>query len=287
MSSAAALLDFIAQSPSPWHCVAEAARRLRADGFAEHPASAPPRPLNPGDGGFLREGGTLIAWRMGGQSPAEAGFRILGAHTDSPNLRLKPRAEYTREGYLQWGVEVYGGALLHTWTDRDLVALRGDAGIETRLLRIERPIARVPNLAIHLQRELKTEGLKLDRQKHLPPVVALADEDAGSGAVLTALLADTLAIDPARILGFDLGLHDLQPPVLGGLHEEFIFAPRLDNQASCFVALQALLSLDAVPAPTSVVVLFDHEEVGSTSSRGACGALRRRGSRRALSLIHI
>jgi len=276
MADAQGLIDFIAAGPSPFHCVAEASRRLALAGFVTHDLGGEPRTWEPGAGGLIERGGTLIAWRAGAAAPAAAGFRVLGAHTDSPNLRLKPSAERLSEGFLQWGVEVYGGVLLHTWTDRDLgvsgrVAVRGSGGTELHPVRVERPIARVANLAIHLQRELRTDGLKLNKQKHMAPLVGLGD----APGALQELLAAELGVAADDLLAWDLGLHDLQPPVIGGLGSEFVFAPRLDNQASCYMALEALLAVDDVPAPTSVVVLFDHEEVGSRSERGAGSALLR------------
>jgi aspartyl aminopeptidase len=281
LADAQGLIDFIAAGPSPSHCVAHAAGRLEAAGFQAHDLAEVPRTWEPGDGGFIARAGTLIAWRCGGEAPAAHGFRMVGAHSDSPNLRLKPNAEVVVEGFQQWGVEVYGGVLLHTWTDRDLgvsgrVALKGPQGVEMRLVRVERPIARVANLAIHLQRKIRTDGLLLNAQKHMVPLVGLVgEEDPDAPGALQRLLAETLQVDLDRLLSWDLGLHDLQPPVIGGLNSEFVFAPRLDNQASCYMALEALLALDVLPAATSVLVFFDHEEVGSRSSRGAGSALLR------------
>lgn len=271
------LCHFIHASPSPFHCVAEAARRLALAGFQTVDEAAEPARRAAGSGGYVVRGGSIVAWRLGSAPPAAAGFRIVGAHTDSPNLRLKPRPEVVKEGYVQWGVEVYGGALLSTWLDRDLgisgrVAVRGPGGVELRLVRVDRPIARIPNLAIHLDREVNDRGLVLNRQTHLAPIVALA---AGGGAdsALQTLLAAEGGCASEELLGWDLGLHDVQPPVVGGLNGEFVFSPRLDNQASCFSALEALLATTDVPRSTAVVALFDHEEVGSGSERGAASTL--------------
>ena len=271
--TARALCRFIDDSPSPFHCVAAAVQRLTAAGFAAVDDRRPFGPLRPGDGGFVVRGGTVVAWRAGGASPSEAGFRILGAHTDSPNLRIKPAPELTRDGYRQWGVEVYGGVLLHTWLDRDLglagrVAVRGDAGPVVRMVDVRRPIARIPSLAIHLDRDVTTKGLVVNQQQHLPPIVGLGEAVEGPGS-LAALVAAELECETAELLSWDLCLYDLTPAALGGLAEEFVFSARLDNQASCFTALEALLGLEEVPEATSVVVLFDHEEVGSGSERGA------------------
>jgi len=274
MDAARDLLAYTQASPSPFHCVAESIRRLAAAGFVELDEGGEPTELSPGQGYYIQRSGTLLAWRTGAQNPAEAGFRIIGAHTDSPNLRLKPNAEYTKEGFLQWGVEVYGGVLLHTWTDRDLglsgrVALRGDSGgVEMRLVRVDRPLARVANLAIHLNRSIRTDGLKLNAQSHMAPLVGL-----GEAGALKSLLAAELGCDEAALLNWDLGLHDIHAPTLGGITDDFVFSARLDNQASCHAALSALLAASGDVTHTSVVALYDHEECGSRSAHGAASAL--------------
>jgi len=276
MSSAQGLIDFIAASPSPQHCVHEVEKRLLAAGFTQLDTASEPQELEAGSGGYFTLSGTVVAWRMGSKSPSESGFQMVGAHTDSPNLRLKPNAEFTREGFVQWGVEVYGGVLLSTWLDRDLglsgtVALRNGKGVRSELVRIERSIARVPNLAIHLNRTVNTDGLKLNKQKHLAPVVGIAKD----GPLLLPLLCEELGCKDEDILGWELGLHDTVPPCLGGVNNEFIFSPRLDNQASCYTALEGLLSLKDTPESTALIVLFDHEECGSKSERGASSAMLR------------
>src|SRR5262245_32476282 len=172
------LLRFIDRSPTPYHAVVEAVARLRAVGFTEL-AEAELWELSPGDARYVvRGGGSLFAFVVGERSPAEAGFHLVGAHTDSPNLRLKPLPDVSREGYRQLAVEPYGGVLLHSWLDRDLslagrVTLATPAGVAVRLVDFARPLLRVPNLAIHLQREIATKGLELNAQTHLVPVVGL------------------------------------------------------------------------------------------------------------------
>ena len=272
---AQALIDYIHGSPSPYHCVAQTAAALKGAGFSEVSAADEWPTMNIGAGHFLRRNGTLIAWRNGEKAPAVAGFRMVGAHTDSPNLRLKPQADYQKEGYAQWGVQVYGGVLIYTWFDRDLglsgrVFTRGDDGPVERLIRIDEPIARVSSLAIHLNRKIREDGFKPNSQTELPPLVGLTDEDA-KGALET-LLCEQLEVEFEDVLGHDLMLHDVQPPTLGGVNGEFIFAPRLDNQGSCYTALQGLLAAD-VGAPTALIPLFDHEECGSRSAHGGDGAL--------------
>lgn len=269
-ASAPGLLEYVASSPSPYHCVSATAEALVAAGFVEVDERSDLGTLRAGDRGFVQRAGTIVAWVAGSDSPARAGFRIVGAHTDSPNLRLKPAAEYAKEGYAQWGVEVYGGVLPYTWFDRDLgmcgrIALRGDDGVETRLIRVDRPIARVTSLAIHLNREIRTKGFKPNAQNELPPILGLEAEGPGA-------LERLLGVELDQVLGWDLMLHDLQKPRLGGLDEEFVLAPRMDNQFGCYVALHGLLRAE-VGAATAVVALFDHEEVGSGSAQGAEGAV--------------
>lgn len=270
-ADASGLCDFIQASPTPFHCVAEVARRLREAGFVEIEESAEPVTIEPGAGGYIRRCGTIIAWRAGTDAPPAGGFRILGAHTDSPNLRVKPLPDVGSEGYRQLAVEPYGGLVAATWTDRDLglsgqVMVRGANGPQPRLFRCDEPIARIPNLAIHLNREVNKSGLCLDFQKHLPPVVGLG-EWGGLGAWLSERL-------DADVVAWEMSLHDLQPPVIGGLDGEFVFAPRLDNQASCYMATTALIGAQPARA-TQVIALYDHEEIGSQSFRGAMGPLLR------------
>ncbi len=267
------LLSFIQASPSPFHCVEESARRLLAAGFKEFRDSDEPLSVEAGQAAFVKRAGSILAYRAGAISPAAAGFTILGAHTDSPNLRIKPKPDLGRHGYAQWGVEPYGGVLMSTWLDRDLgvsgrVHVRGSDGRpKARLFRCDEPIARIANLAIHLNREVNSKGLKLDFQDHLPPLVGM-----GSAPAFGKWLSDELG--GAEVLSWDLGLMDVQPPTMGGFDESFIFSPRLDNQASCYAALRALIDAETADT-TQVVVLFDHEEVGSRSHSGAMGAFLR------------
>lgn len=264
-------ISFIHASPTPYHCVETALARLRAKGFTEIDERAEPKQHDAGAGAFIRRGGTIIAWRAGTSSPVVAGMVLLGAHTDSPNLRLKPRPDVKSAGYRSWGVEPYGGLLLSTWLDRDLgisgrVTVSRSGVLVDELVRCDRPVAHIPNLAIHLNRTVNDQGLILDRQKHLPPLVGLERARDFKGFLSSLVDGD--------VVGFDLSLHDLQAPTRGGVDDELLFSPRLDNQASCYVALQALL--DAKPSPrTQVIALFDHEEIGSRSQTGAQGAILR------------
>ena len=270
------LCDYIWDSPSPYHCVDSSTARLRAAGFIELKEQDVWSALPPGAAHYIIRDGTLVAWRMGTDSIPVAGFRLLGAHTDSPNLRLKPHADYVREGYTQWGVEPYGGILAYTWFDRDLglsgrVVLRGSNGPVLRNVRIDRPLARIASLAIHLNRGIRTDGFKPNAQQHFPPMLGMFHDDAPD--LLPRLISDALDVDPRDFIGGDLMLHDLQVPVVGGVNGDFVFAPRLDNQASCYTAIEALIAQQQPVAPTIGAVLFDHEEVGSRSSSGAAGQL--------------
>jgi aspartyl aminopeptidase len=264
------LLAFIEAAPTPYHAVAEVAARLSEAGF-QRLSERDSWPLTPGERGFVvRGGGSIAAFRLGKKSPADAGFVIVGAHTDSPNLRLKPNADLTANGYEQLAVEVYGGVLLTTWLDRDL-GLAGRVVLEdgsTRLVKLPGSFCRVPSLAIHLNRDVNTGGLTLNPQTQLLPIAALKLD--GGGLELRERLAAALGagIPPGAIHGSDLCLFDTQPPALGGARGELIFSARLDNLASCHAALSALLATGDADA-TRVVVLYDHEEVGSESATGA------------------
>ena len=273
------LLDFIDRSPTPYHAVAEAAQRLEAKGFTRL-SETDLWDHAPGSRHYvIRNEGSLIAFEVGTQSPATQGFRILGAHTDSPNLRVKPLPDVQAHGYQQLGVEPYGGVLLHTWLDRDLslagrVVVEADGILETRLLDFGRPLLRIPNLAIHLNREIREKGLKINPQQHLSPLMGLADAPAFMDLLAGELSAQgTVEIASGDISGFDLMTYDTQASNISGAGGEFIQAPRLDNLASCHASLHALFAAgDAgTSATTRVVALYDHEEVGSRSAAGAAG----------------
>lgn len=268
------LCAFLDRSPTPFHAAREAASRLEAAGFREI-GERDAWSLAPGDRRYLLRGGTLIAFAVGSESPAAGGFRMIGAHTDSPNLRVKPNGDLSRSGYQQVGVEVYGGAIHATWTDRDLsiagrVLLRGTQGVEARLVDLARPVARVPNLAIHLNRGVNKEGLVLNEQKHLVPILGLGKEGA-----LRASIARSLEISADDILSYDLSFYDTEKAVIGGLDGEFVFSARLDNLASCHAATSALAASTASAKTTRLIALYDHEECGSRSMAGAAGSVLR------------
>ncbi len=265
---------FIDASPSPYHVVAEVAERLVARGWRELREEDPFQPL-PAKG-FVRRGGSLHAWFLPPGAGPEAGFRIVGAHTDSPNLRVKPKPDTGRVNVRQIGVEVYGGVLLNSWLDRDLglsgrVFVENERGeLEERLFLDSRPLARVAQLAIHLDREVNDKGLVLNRQAHLAPLWALGEREQGGFA---HYLAGRVGAPTEALRSFDVMFHDVQPSRILGRDRELLAAPRLDNLCSCFCGLEALIQVagQGHAAGPVILALFDHEEVGSASRGGAAG----------------
>jgi aspartyl aminopeptidase len=275
VAAARDLCSFVDASPTPFHAVAETVRRLSAAGFSEVSEREVFR-FSPGEKRYvIRGGGTIIAFIVGTEAPAEAGFRILGAHTDSPNLRIKPNADASRHGYRQVGVEVYGGALYSTWLDRDLsiagrILVRRSGSIEAITVDLTRLTCRVPNLAIHLNRTVNTDGLVINAQKHLVPVLGLGKE-----LDLKAMLARAAGEPSDALLDYDVMLYGVQKSAIAGLDDEFVLAPRLDNLGSCHAATSALLASGPSAPHSRVVVLYDHEECGSRSAVGAAGSALR------------
>ena len=280
MSDAVAdLLVYIDRLPTPYHAVAETRRRLFGAGYQECLAHEVWE-LGPGDRRFLVRGdGSLVAFEVGAAAPAEAGFRVIAAHTDSPNFRLKPRPDVDAEGYRQLAIEAYGAVLLHTWLDRDLsiagrVVLRDGSATNSVLVDFARPLLRIPNLAIHLSREQRTEGLKLNPQTHMVPIVGLEGAPDLNEFVTQELRAQKIAdVGSEDVLAFDLMTYDTQRAATSGVRGEFVHASRLDNLASCHAGVSALLGASSTPDFTRVLVLYDHEEVGSRSAQGAAGPL--------------
>jgi len=270
------LLLFLRDSPTPYHAVASASTRLEAAGFSALYERDSWESISPGKYFVAHGESALLAFVVPAAAKLE-GFRIVGAHTDSPNLRLKPKPEYTKEGYAQLGVEVYGGALINSWLDRDLslagrVLLRDGSGkTSSRLIRFEKALLRIPQLAIHLDRDVVEKGLHLNKQEHLAPVIGLA----GEGDDLTAMCMHQLGVSREEIAQLDLMLFDIVPPAIAGKNREFLFSARLDNLGMSHAAIHALI--DAAPGSKDLPVvpmaaLFDHEEVGSESFTGASSA---------------
>jgi aspartyl aminopeptidase len=270
---------YVSASPSSFHAVQEAARRLDEAGFTGLDE------LQPWDGGagsfYIVRDGALIAWVVPEGAGPVTGFNILGAHTDSPSFKLKPKATTGAHGWLQAGVEIYGGPLLNSWLDRELqlagrlVMLDG-----AQHLTATGPLLRFPQLAIHLDRAVN-DGLTLDKQRHMNPVWGLGNPaDVDLLAVLASHVADA-SVDPARIGGYDVVIADTQPPAVFGANREFFASGRLDNLSATHAGLAALIShafaSGTGPArtggPIAVLAAFDHEEIGSNSRSGACGPI--------------
>ena len=266
---AADLSEFVSASPSSYHATAAAADRLDAAGFHrldERDSWA----LEPGRGYFVVRDGAIIAW----MTPKETAsvippFRVLGSHTDSPAFKLKPGEEFTTAGVRQVGVEIYGGPLLNSWLDRELAfAGRLSLADGTVVLARTGAIARIPQLAIHLDRQVN-EGLTLDKQRHTTPIVGLADL---AEADVLEILAASAEVDPELIVGHDVYTIPVQAPALFGAADEFFASPRLDNLLSVHAGVTAMVGLDAEALDhLALFAGFDHEEIGSNSRSGASG----------------
>jgi aspartyl aminopeptidase len=261
--SAQGLCEFIDASPSPFHVCVTVAQRLSAAGFTE----LSERDEWPGEGRFFTvRAGSLVAWRAD-EAGRTGPFRIVGAHTDSPNLRVKQHPDRFVSGWQVVALQPYGGAWLNSWLDRDLgisgrLSVRVGNTVDHRLVRIDEPILRVPQLAIHLAEDRKS--VSLDPQRHVNAVWGVG---SGPRSFLT-YVAERAGVDAADSLGADLMTHDLTPSRLAGVDGKLVSAPRLDNQATCYAGLEAFLA--AEPGEhMPVLVLFDHEEVGSQSDHGA------------------
>ncbi|KAJ3552716.1 hypothetical protein NM688_g4008 [Phlebia brevispora] len=301
--AAARLINFVNASPTPFHAVQTAADRLKKAGFQkiretdewDHVLQAGGKYF------FTRNQTALLAFTLPQKWKAGAGVSIVATHLDSPNLRVRPVSKKSRVGYLQVGVETYGGGIWHTWFDRDLslagrvVVAKKDGTFTATLVKIDKPILRIPSLAIHLDRTVN-EAFKFNRENEFTPILGLIetelnatkpDETKNPGAssvqdnhhaALLELLADHLSIAPEEIHDFELHLYDTQPATFAGINNEFVFSPRLDNQFSSFAAVEALATTataQSFPSEGNVncIALFNHEEVGSVSTSGAESSL--------------
>ena len=280
------LIDFLKASPTPFHATASLAQRLEAAGYQRLDERAPWHTEAGGRYYVTRNDSAIIAFQLGKRPPIEAGIRLVGAHTDSPCLRVKPQPELQRQDFFQLGVEVYGGALLAPWFDRDLslagrVTFRRDGKVESQLIDFQNPIAVIPNLAIHLNREAN-QGWAINPQNELPPILAqLAGADkADFRALLANQLASEHGLNADAVLDYELSFYDTQSAAVIGLSNDFIAGARLDNLLSCYAGLQALLA--APDAESCVLVCNDHEEVGSSSACGADGPMLEQVLRRVL-----
>ena len=263
------LIRHLNASVSPAHSVEYSADRLRAAGFVETSfgrlnVDLPAR-------GFIAEAGLLLAWTLPQQSTRQ--FRIVGAHTDSPCLKVKPLPDAGSFGWKQIGVEVYGGILNNSWLDRDL-GLAGRVVLTdgtVKNVRVDQAIARIPQLAIHLDREVNDRGLVLDKQVHLAPIWGLGQYRPGEFA---DFLSEHMSVSTSDIAFWDIALYDLTPASLLGQDLSLLASGRLDNQVSCWAATEGLIAASSSELSgdtASVIALFDHEEVGSESTHGASG----------------
>ena len=273
------LMTFINASPTPFHAVATMEKALIKAGFER---------LDEGDvwsidtsGAYylIRNDSSLCAFSLAGKEPVAHGLRMVGAHTDSPCLKVKPQAEIKKKGYFQLGVEVYGGALLNPWFDRDL-SLAGRISFEQkngvlahRLIDFELPLAVIPSLAIHLDREANN-ARSINAQTDLPPILLQCDDGQTEfhGLLRDQLLKQYPDLSLENILDYELSFYDTQSAAQVGLQQQFVAAARLDNLLSCYTGMQALLASTEQPC---LLICNDHEEVGSISSSGAQGTLLR------------
>ena len=272
------LLDFIDNSPSPWHAVETTEKLLTAHQFQALDETET-WSLNSNSRYYvIRDDSSIIAFVTGKQAVAETGYKIVGAHTDSPSLRIKPNAAYKSDGLLRLGVEVYGGLILATYTDRDLslagrISYQSESGeIATKNVKFERALLRLPNLAIHMNRKVNDEGLKLNKQTELPLILATAQQQLPT-EYFYQLLSQQADLTPEQILSWELNVYDTQKGSFWGAEQEFYANSQLDNLASCHAGLTALLDEKVLNNDATLVcAFFDHEEIGSESNKGADGS---------------
>lgn len=289
------LINYINRSPSPYHAVAEAIKVLKKVGYQRLDESADWK-LTPGGMYYMtRNASTLIAFALGEKFAAGNPCQLIGAHTDSPCLRVKQRSKHTSVGYSLVKSECYGGGIWATWFDRDLklagkVIVKGqNNALTSRLAHIDRPILHIPTLAIHLDRTVN-EAFKFNKEEQLIPVLGLIEKELGGegekkvtgvekqqqsftkhhDTKLLKLLSEHLGCAGDDIIGFDLCLADVMPGSLAGVDEEFVMAPRQDNLVNAWAGTHALAKHSVTGSSTAAVLcLYDHEEVGSQSAHGA------------------
>eukprot|EP01038_Epipyxis_sp_PR26KG_P007303 gene7303-9950_t len=304
-------ITFLDSCPEPFICVAEVSSKLVDNGFLKLEESAVWRNaiLPKGKYFFVRNGSSIVAFVVGGKFQTGNGYKILCAHTDSPNLKLKPNSKRSASGLIQLNVECYGGGLWHTWFDRDLsiagrvlvksINSNGDLSFNHKLVKVNEPVLRIPNLCIHLRSADERESFKINKEDHLIPILceevkkslSIGNNTSSNNSSSTpdkeepsqwsqsqepellSLIANQLKCDSDDIVDFELSLFDTQKATLSGYKSEFLCSSRIDNLASCFVTLEALLSYanDGLDneEEISILGLFDHEEVGSESYAGA------------------
>jgi len=273
------LLNFIDTSPSPWHVVNTVESLLKPFQFSRLDETIRWQ-LEPGGRYYVvRDDSSIILFVLGTKPLLETGFKIVGAHTDSPGLRVKPNAVNNKDGLLRLNVEIYGSPILATFTDRDLslagrICYKNEHDqIDSQLIKFDKPLFRLPNLAIHMNRTVNEDGLKLHKQNELPLILSALSDQQLPPDYFFSLLQQQSGIDSTRLLSWDLAVYDTQKGVIWGAQEEFYSNSQLDNLASCHAALQALLDEAVLNSENTLVcAFFDHEEIGSESKQGADGS---------------
>lgn len=273
------LIDFLYKSPTAHHSVKTIRERLELNGFNEVKENDKWNLQKDGKYYVIKNDSALIAFTIGNGDIEEDGFKLIGAHTDSPGFRIKANPEMVSEGtYLKLNTEVYGGPILYTWFDRPLgiagkVTLKGSSPLkpEVKLVNINKPLLIIPSLAIHMNRSVN-EGLNINKQKDTLPLLSLINEKFEKDGYLLKILAEELKVDTSDILGFDLGLYEIEKGAIIGLNEEFISAGRLDDMWMVYAGIQALIESKPNKS-TKVMVCMDNEEIGSLTAQGANSAL--------------
>jgi len=275
------LMSFIQRSPTPFHAVLSMITELEKAGF-EALNEYEEWSLQPGSSYYVtRNGSSLIAFTASDFGAEMSGIRMVGGHTDSPCLKVKPSPEIKQKGFFQLGVEVYGGALLNPWFDRDLsiagrvTFINGDGGLASALIDFKRAIALIPSLAIHLDREAN-KNRSINAQKDLPVILTQLgeNEDISFREILKSQLqTQHPSIEVKKVLDYELSLYDVQSPSYVGLNDEFITSARMDNLLSCYIGLTSLVDSNNNDGENlgCMLVCSDHEEVGSQSAEGAQG----------------
>lgn len=273
------LIDFIHASPSPFHVVANIKDILTAKGFGELELTEK-WDISKGKKYFItKNDSAIIAFAVGDGDIEEEGFRLIGAHTDSPSFRIKPSPEMVVEKtYLKLNTEVYGNSILNTWMDRPLsiggrVSLKTNDPLhpETRLINIGKPILIIPNQSIHMNRKVN-EGIELNKQKDMLPLLACVSEKFEKDGFLLKLLAEELGVSADRVVDFDLFLHEYEKGSIVGLNNEFISSTKLDDLAMVHAGICALINTEAAKA-TNLMVCYDNEEVGNRTKQGAASPM--------------
>ena len=270
------LLDFLNASPVNFLAVKNVMAHLEQAGFRRLDPCKPMGQIKAGDKLYVtKNDSSIYAFHIGSKSLADAGFRMICAHCDSPTFRIKPNAEMLCEGgIVKLNTEVYGGPIMSTWFDRPLtiagrVIVKGDDELnpKTLLLHVKRPLLQISNLAIHFNRQVN-DGVKLSKQKDMLPILGIVNSQLEQGNMLMNTICGELSIKPEDILDFDLYLADATPACTFGVHNEFISSGRLDDLSMCFAGLEALLATPDIEA-TKVLAIFDNEETGSQTKQGA------------------